>query len=57
MKLYESKVMGVTRWLWIYTPPDYDKSTAKYPVLYLLHGNGENQAGLGGERARQHHPR
>lgn len=45
MRLYESKVMGVTRWLWIYTPPDYDKSTAKYPVLYLLHGNGENQSG------------
>ena len=45
MKLYDSKVMGVTRWLWIYTPPDYDKSSAKYPVLYLLHGNGENQEG------------
>jgi enterochelin esterase-like enzyme len=45
MRLYESKVMGVTRWLWVYTPPDYDRSTAKYPVLYLLHGNGENQSG------------
>jgi enterochelin esterase-like enzyme len=41
MVLYESKAMGVTRWLWIYTPPGYDKSTSKYPVLYLLHGNGE----------------
>lgn len=38
---YESKAMGVTRSLWIYTPPGYDRSRAKYPVLYLLHGNGE----------------
>jgi enterochelin esterase-like enzyme len=45
MVLYESKTMGVTRWLWIYTPPNYDKSRAKYPVLYLLHGNGEAQNG------------
>lgn len=41
MTTYESKSMGVTRALWIYTPPGYDKSSAKYPVLYLLHGNGE----------------
>lgn len=45
MRPYESKAMGVTRWLWVYTPPDYDRSTAKYPVLYLLHGNGEAQNG------------
>jgi enterochelin esterase-like enzyme len=45
MLLYESKPMGVTRWLWIYTPPNYDKRSAKYPVLYLLHGNGEAQNG------------
>ena len=45
MSLYESKAMGVTRWLWVYTPPGYDKSAAKYPVLYLLHGNGEAQNG------------
>jgi enterochelin esterase-like enzyme len=38
---YESKAFGVTREVWIYTPPNYDRSTAKYPVLYLLHGNGE----------------
>ena len=42
---YESKAMGVTRFLWIYTPPGYDESNAKYPVLYLLHGNGEAQNG------------
>ena len=42
---YESKAMGVTRFLWIYTPPGYDQSSARYPVLYLLHGNGEAQGG------------
>ena len=45
MILYESKVMGVQRWLWVYTPPDYDRSDKTYPVLYLLHGNGEAQNG------------
>lgn len=45
MLLYESKAMGVTRWLWIYTPPGYDRSDRRYPVLYLLHGNGEAQNG------------
>lgn len=45
MVLYESKSMGVTRWVWIYTPPNYDKSSTKFPVLYLLHGNGEAQNG------------
>lgn len=43
--MYESKAMGVTRFLWIYTPPGYDQSKTKYPVLYLLHGNGEAQNG------------
>lgn len=43
--MYESKAMGVTRWVWIYTPPGYDKSTSRYPVLYLLHGNGESMSG------------
>jgi len=45
MILYESRVMGVQRWLWVYTPPYYDKSDKIYPVLYLLHGNGETQNG------------
>jgi enterochelin esterase family protein len=42
---YESRAMGVTRWVWVYTPPGYEQSTARYPVLYLLHGNGETQTG------------
>jgi len=45
MVLYESKAMGVDRYCWVYTPPGYDQSKAKYPVYYLLHGNGETQAG------------
>jgi len=45
MILYESKAMGVDRYMWVYTPPGYDKSTTKYPVYYLLHGNGETQSG------------
>ncbi len=45
MMLYESKAMGVNRYLWVYTPPDYDRTDRKYPVYYLLHGNGETQSG------------
>ncbi len=45
MVLYESKAMGVQRYLWVYTPPNYDRSNARYPVFYLLHGNGETQNG------------
>lgn len=45
MVLYESKSMGVDRYMWVYTPPGYDASNAKYPVYYLLHGNGETQTG------------
>ena len=29
----------------MYTPPDYDGSKARYPVLYLLHGWGEDETG------------
>src|ERR1019366_2346983 len=32
MVLYESKAMGVNRYMWVYTPPNYEKSTVKYPV-------------------------
>jgi enterochelin esterase family protein len=45
MELYASKTMGVDRYFWVYTPPGYDQSKAKYPVYYLLHGNGETQNG------------
>jgi enterochelin esterase-like enzyme len=45
MVLYESKAMDADRYVWVYTPPGYEKSNAKYPVYYLLHGNGETQNG------------
>ena len=42
----KSKVLnGETRWIWIYTPPGYDKSTRKYPALYLFHGNNDTAGG------------
>ncbi|MCF0054552.1 alpha/beta hydrolase-fold protein [Dyadobacter sp. CY356] len=45
IKKYLSKTMGTWREMYVYTPPGYDKSTEKYPVLYLLHGGGEDQRG------------
>ena len=43
---YFSKVTGQWRRAFVYTPPDYDAHTrAKYPVLYLLHGWGEDETG------------
>jgi enterochelin esterase-like enzyme len=45
MLLYESAAMGFTRTMWVYTPPGYDDSRKHYPVLYLLHGNGEEVSG------------
>jgi enterochelin esterase family protein len=29
------------REMYIYTPPGYEKSSASYPVLYLIHGGGD----------------
>jgi len=42
---YFSKVTGKWRRCYVYTPPDYDAAKAKYPVLYLMHGWGENEQG------------
>jgi enterochelin esterase-like enzyme len=43
---YFSKVTGQWRRCFIYTPPGYDtEGRTKYPVLYLLHGWGENEQG------------
>ena len=39
---YDSKSVGVKRWMEVYTPPGYSKDK-KYPVLYLLHGIGGNE--------------
>ncbi|WP_295211219.1 alpha/beta hydrolase-fold protein [uncultured Chryseobacterium sp.] len=41
-----SKVTNSWRRVFIYTPPGYDKNTAdSYPVLYILHGGGEDESG------------
>ena len=41
---YESRSLGVTRGLYVYTPPGYETSqNAQYPVLYLLHGMGDSE--------------
>ncbi|HEX8913873.1 MAG TPA: alpha/beta hydrolase-fold protein, partial [Humisphaera sp.] len=42
---YHSKIAGATRRAFIYTPPGYDASTGRYPVLYLQHGAGEDETG------------
>jgi len=43
---YYSKVTGKWRRCYVYTPPEYDaNSRTRYPVLYLLHGWGENEQG------------
>lgn len=41
---YRSKSLNRVRDLAVYTPPGYDASDAKFPVLYLQHGMGDNQA-------------
>ena len=46
IKKYFSKVTNSWRRMNIYTPPGYDeKQHEKYPVLYILHGGGEDQTG------------
>jgi len=42
MVTYESKSVGTSRKMQVYTPPGYSKDT-KYPVLYLLHGIGGDE--------------
>ena len=44
--LYYSKITGAWRRCFVYTPPGYDKNaSARYPVLYLQHGSGEDETG------------
>jgi enterochelin esterase-like enzyme len=38
IRYYQSKATGGVRRVFVYTPPNYERSTAKLPVLYLLHG-------------------
>jgi len=38
VRWYPSRAVNGTRRLHVYTPPNYDKSSTRLPVLYLLHG-------------------
>jgi enterochelin esterase family protein len=41
---YRNAELGTTRRVRIYTPPGYDPAgAARYPVLYLLHGYGDDE--------------
>lgn len=40
---YDSKSAGFARRVTIYTPPGYESSDKRYPVLYLLHGMGGDE--------------
>ena len=40
---YESPTLGFARRMFAYTPPGYESSDARYPVLYLLHGGGGDE--------------
>ena len=43
---YHARTTDAWRRAYVYTPPDYDKNTgARYPVLYLQHGAGEDERG------------
>lgn len=46
IKRYYSNVTNTWRVLYMYTPPGYDdNSSEKYPVLYIMHGGGEDERG------------
>ena len=41
----KSEILNMERKYAIYLPPDYETSERSYPVLYLLHGSGDDQTG------------
>ncbi len=50
---YRSTALGTNRDVVVYTPPGYEASSDRYPVLYLLHGAGGTQT-TWTERGRAH---
>ena len=42
---YHSASLDANRRMHVYTPPGYEQGDRRYPVLYLLHGGGDNDAG------------
>ena len=46
LKRYFSRLTSGWRQFYLYTPPGYDSATTvSYPVLYILHGGGEDETG------------
>ena len=44
-KTVKSEILKMDRKYAIYLPPGYNESDQSYPVLYLLHGSGDDQTG------------
>jgi enterochelin esterase family protein len=44
-----SRVANATLQCYVYTPPDYEKGSKRYPALYLQHGGGEDDHGWGAQ--------
>jgi enterochelin esterase-like enzyme len=44
VNFYDSPNLNTQRMFYVYTPPGYETGKQKYPVLYLLHGNGQIEA-------------
>jgi len=44
VNFYDSPNLDTKRMVYVYTPPGYESGKLKYPVLYLLHGNGQIEA-------------
>src|SRR4051812_19434834 len=44
VNFYDSSNLDRERMVYVYTPPRYETGSDKYPVLYLLHGNGQIEA-------------
>jgi enterochelin esterase family protein len=44
VNFYDSRNLSRSRMFYVYTPPGYESSTRRLPVLYLLHGNGQIEA-------------
>lgn len=42
---YPSATLEMQRRMHVYTPPGYDQAGDRYPVLYLLHGGGDEDSG------------
>jgi enterochelin esterase-like enzyme len=40
-RTFESKVFGQPRFYRLFLPPDYDKGSQRYPVIYYFHGHSD----------------